>query len=55
MSKSFKKQRRWDDDESDEDFRQKQKSNERRKLKKMKNDLRSFKNVSTRDLQFEDE
>lgn len=55
MSKSFKKQRRWDDDEYNEDYRQKEKSNERRKLKKMKNDLKSLRNVSARDLQFEDE
>lgn len=52
MSKSFKKQRRWEEDEYEDDYRQKQKNNDRRKLKKMKNDLRSLKNVSTKDLHY---
>lgn len=55
MSKSFKKHRRWEEDEYEDDYRQKQKNNDRRKLKKMKNDLRSLRNVSTKDVAYYDE
>lgn len=53
MSKSFKRERRWDDNDYDEsDYKQKQKNQDRRKMKRMKNDLRSLRNVSTQDLRY---
>lgn len=56
MSKSFKKQRRWDEyDDEDNSNRNRQDFKNRRREKKLKNDLRSWRNVSARDLQFEDE
>lgn len=42
MSKSFKKSRRnYDDDNEDVDLRRKKQLGDRRKMKKMKNDLRA--------------
>lgn len=56
MSKSFKKQRRWDEyDDEDNSNRNRQDFKNRRREKKLKNDLRSWRNVSARDLQFNDE
>lgn len=51
MAKSFKKQRRWEEYDDQDNVQQKKEMNQRRRDKKMKNDLRSFRNISTSNLQ----
>lgn len=57
MGKSFKKQRSYDEYDSDgyNDNRRTRDFKNRRREKQLKNNLRSMKNVSARDLQYYDE
>lgn len=52
MSKSFKRQRQYDDYEYEEDRKERDKLRNRRDEKRIKNDLKTWRNVSLSDIKF---